>query len=55
MVQLNPQRVMLCLAHDNNTVNKDPFIEKGKPTAHKLQNFFKTKDQYMIDWIKNDM
>lgn len=55
LVQLNPQRVMLCLAHDNNTVNKDPFIEKGKVTPHKLQNFFKTKDQYMINWIKNEM
>ena len=55
LVQLNPHRVMMCLAHDNNTVNKDPFIEKGKHTSYKLQNFFKTKDQYMIDWIRNEM
>lgn len=55
MVQLDPHKVMLCLAHTSNTVDKDPFIEKGKMTAFDLKSFFKTKNTAMINWIKNEM
>jgi glycosyltransferase involved in cell wall biosynthesis len=55
LIQLNPQRTMICLAHDNNTVNKDPFIERGKKTDYKVASFFKIKDKKMIDWIKNEL
>jgi len=55
LIQLDPQKTMICLAHDNNTVNKDPFIEKGKMTSHKLSGFFKTKNKEMLEWIKNEL
>jgi len=55
MVQLDPHKVMLCIAHGNNTVDKDPFIERGKKTNFKLRKFFKVKNEAMIDWIKNEM
>jgi glycosyltransferase involved in cell wall biosynthesis len=55
MVQLDPHKVMLCLAHNSNTVDKDPFIEKGKMTPFDLKRFFKSKNTSMINWIKNDM
>lgn len=55
LVQLNPHKVMICLAHTNNTVDKDPFIEKGVQTSECLKKFFKERDSYMIDWIKNHL
>lgn len=55
LVQLNPHKVMLCLAHGNNTVDKDPFIEKGKHTTMTLKKFFKERDEYMFNWIKNEL
>jgi len=55
MVQLDPHKVMLCIAHGNNTVDKDPFIERGKKANFKLRKFFKVKNEAMIDWIKNEM
>lgn len=55
MVQLDPQHVMLCLAHNANTVDKDPFIKRGKETSYKLQKFFNLKNPEMINWIRNEM
>jgi len=55
MVQLDPHQVMLCLAHNSNTVDKDPFIERGKPTSYKLHKFFTVKNVEMVNWIKNVM
>lgn len=55
MVQLNPQNVMICLAHDSNTVDKYQFIERGQVTSYKLHKFFSIKNLEMIDWIKNFM
>ena len=55
LVQLNPHKVMICLAHTNNTVDKDPFIEKGVQTTECVRKFFKERDPYMIDWIKNEL
>lgn len=55
LVQLNPHKVMICLAHAQNTVSKDPFIEKGVKTTESLRKFFKEKDPYMINWIKNNL
>ena len=55
LIQLEPHKVMLCLAHDSNTVDKDPFIEKGKESNFKLNKFFKIKNEYMLNWIKNEL
>ena len=55
LIQLDPQKTMICLAHSSNTVNKDPFIQRGKPTGHKLAKFFKTKNKDMLNWIKNEL
>ena len=55
MVQLDPHQVMLCLAHNSNTVDKDPFIERGKQTSYKLHKFFTIKNPEMVSWIKNVM
>ena len=53
MVQLDPHKVMLCIAHDNNTVDKNQFIATGKETSEKLHKFFKINDKKMIERIKN--
>ena len=55
MIQLDPQNVMLCLAHDSNTVNKDQFIDRGTVTNLKLNKYFKQKCNEMINWIKNEI
>mgnify|MGYP001033246846 CR=1 FL=1 len=55
MVQLNPHKLMLCLAHNCNTVEKQQFLAQGRVTGYTLKNFFKHKDKYMIDWIKNEL
>lgn len=55
MVQLDPHNVMLCLAHDSNTIDKDQFIERGTMTNLKLNKYFKHKCIEMIDWIKKEM
>lgn len=55
MVQLNPTKVMLCLAHDNNTVCKESYKSKGKETSRKLHKFFKTNDKKMIAWIRDNL
>lgn len=52
MVQLDPFKTMLCIAHSNNTVDKKPFIEQGKQTHIKLKDFFKKGDKKMLQWIK---
>ena len=53
MVQLDPHKVMLCIAHDRNTVDKNQFIATGKDTSEKLHKFFKINDKKMIERIKN--
>lgn len=53
LVQLDPFKTMLCIAHDNNTVNKDKFIVQGKDDGLKIQKFFKINDKTMINRIKN--
>lgn len=55
MIQLDPHKVMLCIAHDSNTVDKDQFIPRMKPTHYKLHKFFKVKNDAMVNWIKNEM
>ncbi len=52
MVQLDPQKVMICVAHNKNTVEKDQFLNQGKETGIKIQKFFKTKDKHMLDYLK---
>ena len=52
MVQLDPHKVMLCVAHNANTVEKDQFLNQGKPTLMKMQKFFKINDKHMIDYLK---
>jgi glycosyltransferase involved in cell wall biosynthesis len=52
MVQLDPHKVMLCIAHNKNTVEKDQFLNQGKDTNIKVQKFFKMKDKYMLDYLK---
>lgn len=52
MVQLDPHKVMLCVAHNKNTVEKDQFLNQGKTTSFKMQKFFKINDKYMIDYLK---
>jgi len=51
LAQLNPQKVMLCIAHGNNTVDKDKFIPQGKLVDLKLSKFFKINNKKMIDRI----
>jgi len=53
MVQLDPHKVMLCVAHNKNTVEKDQFLNQGKETTIKIQKFFKTKDKYMLEYLKD--
>jgi hypothetical protein len=52
MVQLDPHKVMLCIAHNKNTVDKDQFLNQGKNTVHKLHKFFKINDKKMVETIK---
>jgi len=52
LVQLDPHKVILCIAHGKNTVDKDQFLQQGKKTDIKIQKFFKTSDKIMIDRIK---
>ena len=47
MVQLDPYKTMLCLAHDCNTVEKTAFIPSGQLTKHKVHKFFKNSDKKM--------
>lgn len=51
LVQLDPYKTMICIAHGNNTVDKDPFITQGKLTKLKIKDFFKKKDHYMLNII----
>jgi glycosyltransferase involved in cell wall biosynthesis len=53
MVQLDPHKVILCIAHGKNTVDKDQFLKQGKETKYKLQKFFKTNDKKMVEKIRN--
>lgn len=52
MTQLDPFKLMICLAHNNNTVEKTAFIPQGKPTNIKIKDFFKKGDKKMLEWIK---
>jgi glycosyltransferase involved in cell wall biosynthesis len=52
MIQLDPFKLMICLAHNNNTVEKTTFIPQGKPTNIKIKDFFKKGDKKMLEWIK---
>ena len=51
MIQLDPLKTMLCLAHDCNTVEKTAYIPSGELTICKLHKFFKTNDKTMINRI----
>lgn len=51
MVQLDPYKTMLCLAHDCNTVEKTAFIPSGQLTKHKVHKFFKDSDKKMENRI----
>jgi glycosyltransferase involved in cell wall biosynthesis len=53
MAQLDPHKVMLCIAHNKNTVEKDQFLNQGKTTSMKMQKFFKINDKYMIEYLKD--
>jgi len=57
LVQIDPQNVMLCLAHSTNTVDKTQFIPKGKLTTFTLEKFFNNNNNNteMINWIKNNV
>lgn len=52
MVQLDPYKTMICISHNNNTVDKKPFIPSGKMTSLKLKDFFKKGDKKMLERIK---
>jgi len=52
MVQLDPHKVMLCVAHNKNTVEKDQFLNQGKTTTFKMQKFFKINDKHMIQYLR---
>lgn len=52
MVQLDPFKTMICIAHNNNTVEKTAFIPQGKLTNLKLKDFFKKGDKKMLEHIK---
>jgi glycosyltransferase involved in cell wall biosynthesis len=51
MVQLDPYKTMICLAHDCNTVEKTAFIPSGLLTKHKINKFFKDNDTKMINRV----
>jgi hypothetical protein len=51
MVQLDPYKTMICLAHDCNTVEKTAFIPAGHLIKHKINKFFKDNDTKMIKRI----
>jgi glycosyltransferase involved in cell wall biosynthesis len=51
MIQLDPLKTMICLAHDCNTVEKTAFIPSGVSTNHRLNKFFKDNDKKMLDRI----
>ena len=53
MPQLDPHKVMVCISHQNNTVDKVKFVKTGKLIPTKLQRFFKINDKEMISLIKN--
>jgi glycosyltransferase involved in cell wall biosynthesis len=50
MVQLSPMKTMLCIAHQNNTFDKDNIKNVGKLTNYKLKNFIKNKE--LLDFYK---
>lgn len=52
LVQLDPFKTMICIAHGLNTVDKEPFIPHAQMTAIKIKDFFKKGDKRMIDRIK---
>jgi glycosyltransferase involved in cell wall biosynthesis len=51
LVQLDPYKVMICLAHNNNTVNKQQFYDINKEIKIKINKFFKINDNKMLKWI----
>lgn len=51
MIQLDPYKTMICLAHTRNTVEKIPFIPSGEITSHKIHKFFKDNDKKMLNRI----
>lgn len=53
MCQLDPRKVMLCISHKNNTINKNQFIPQGKKTQFKINKFFKVNNKKMLNTIKN--
>lgn len=53
LIQLDPKKVMLCISHHENTVNKRNFLKKGKKTDYDIKEFFKHQDQIMLDRIQS--
>ena len=51
LVQLDPHKVMLCMAHGGNTFNKKKIIKDGKEQKIKLNNFIKNKK--LLKFYKN--
>jgi glycosyltransferase involved in cell wall biosynthesis len=48
MVQLDPYKTILCIAHTSNTFDKNKVINTAKVTKLKLKNF--TKDKVLLDF-----
>ena len=52
MVQLDPYKVMICIAHNKNTVDKEQFLNQGKSVGLKIKKFFKINDKHMLEYLK---
>jgi glycosyltransferase involved in cell wall biosynthesis len=53
LIQLDPYKTMLCIAHNNNTVDKKPFITSGKLIPIKIKKFFQHGDKKMLERINS--
>ena len=52
LIQLDYKKVMLCISHNTNTVDKEKFKTTGKKCNIKLEEFFNINDNKMIEFIK---
>lgn len=52
MIQLEPNKVILCIAHANNAIDKEKNKHIGKKINIKINNFFKNSDKKILEWIK---
>ena len=51
ILQLEPLKTILCIAHNSNTVNKDKFKQQGNELPMKLKNII--KDKKILQFYKN--